>query len=121
MGDNINVGDITGNSGNITIGKDIQITDSFNDRKETVDKITELIELIRQEKDINDEQKESLVSNFAKVKEEILEEQPVKSRIHRWLSNTKDILENLVLAHHVTKAVSWVYNNLNFVVNQLKV
>lgn len=116
VGDNISIGDITGNSGNITIGKSIKISDSFNDRKETADKITDLIELIRQENNYSDEQKQSLVSSFENVKEEVLKDQPDKSRIHKWLSNTKEILENLVFVHHVVKAVNWVYNNLNFVV-----
>lgn len=120
MGDNINVGDITGISGNITIGKNIKISESFNDRKETADKVTELIELIRLENNYSDEQKQSLVSNFENIKEEVLKDQPDKSRIHKLLSNTKQILENLVFVHHVVKAVNWVYNNLNFVVSQLK-
>lgn len=120
MGDTFNVGNITGNSGEIIIGKDIKISDSFNDRKETADKITELIELIGQENNYSDEQKQSLVSNFENVKEEVLKEQPDKSRIHKWLSNTKEMLENLVFVHHVVKAVNWVYNNLNFVVSHLK-
>lgn len=118
MGDNINVGDISGNSGNIIIGKDIKISDSFKDRKETADKITELIELIRQQ-NISEEQKQSLISNFGKVKDEVLEDQPLKSRIFKWLSNTKETLENLVLAHDVTEAIHWVYITLNFVANQL--
>lgn len=113
MGDNINVGDITGNSGNITIGKDIRISESFNDRKESSDKISELIGLIRQE-NISEEQMQSLVSNFEKVKEELLKEQPVKERIYRWLSNTKKALENLVLTHDVTQAIQWLYSTLNF-------
>lgn len=120
MGDSINVGNITGNSGEIIIGKDIKISDSFADKKETADKITELIELIRQENSYSDEQKQSLVSNFENVKEEVLKEHPDRSRIHKWLSNTKENLENLVFVHHVVKAINWVYNNLNFVVNQLK-
>jgi len=35
--------------------------------------------------------------------------------------NTKKILENLVLTHDVTEAVSWVYNNLNFIAQQIGV
>lgn len=120
MGDTFNVGNITGNSGEIIIGKDIEISDSLNDKKETADKITELIELICQEKDYTDDQKQSLVSNFENVKEEVLKEQPDKSRIHKWLSNTKEILENVVFVHHVVKAVNWVYYNLNFLISQLK-
>jgi hypothetical protein len=117
MGHKIQVGDITGNSGQIIIGNDIKISDSLNGKKETADKISDLIELIRQEQSIDTNQKQNLITNFDKVKEEVLEEKPDKSKIFKWLSTTKGILENLVLTHHVTEAVHWVYNNLNFLIN----
>lgn len=120
MGDKFQVGDITNNSGQIIIGKNIRIADSLNGKNETADKITELINLIRQEQNISDEQKQSLITNFDKVKEELFEEQPAKSKIFKWLSNTKEVLENLVLTHHVTEAVHWVYDNLNFIAHQIK-
>ena len=120
MGDKIVVGDITNNSGQIIIGKDIKISNSMNDRKEIADKIEELIQLIRQEPNIEDQQRQSLVTNFDKVKEEISEENPDKSKIFKWLANTKGVLENLVLTHHVTEAVHWVYENLNFVIHHIR-
>jgi hypothetical protein len=119
MGDKIEVGNITNNSGQIIIGKDIKISDSLNGKKESADKIEELIKLIRQEPNISDEQRQSLITNFDKVKEEVLEEQPDKSKIFKWLSNTKGILENLVLTHHVTEAAHWVYDNLNFAIHHI--
>jgi hypothetical protein len=117
MGDKFEVGDISNNSGQIIFGKNIRIADSLNGKNETADKITELINLIRQEQNINDEQRQSLITNFDKVREEVLEEKPDKSKIFKWLSSTKGILEKLVLAHHVTEAVHWVYNNLNFIIH----
>ncbi len=119
MGYKIEVGDITNNSGHIIIGKDIKISDSLNGKKETADKIEELIKLIRQEPDIGDEQRQSLITNFDKVKEEVLEETPDKSKIIKWLSNTKGVLEDLVLSHHVIEAVHWVYDNLNFAIRHI--
>lgn len=119
MGDIINVGDIRGNSGPVIIGKDIRISDSFNERKETADKIAELIEMIKKEQNINEQQLELLISSFDMVKAELLVEKPVKSKIFTWLSDTKVALENLVLTHHVTEAIHWVYNNLNFIAHQL--
>jgi hypothetical protein len=73
--------------------------------------------LIRQEHNISDEQKQLLITNFDKVREEVLEEKPDKPKVFKWLSTTKRILENLVLSHHVTEAVHWVYNNLNFIIH----
>jgi len=117
MGHKIQVGDITGNSGQIIIGNDIKISDSLNSKNETADKISDLIELIRQEQVLDTNQKQTLITNFDKVKEEVLEEKPDKSKIFKWLSATRGILENLVLSHHVTEAVHWVYNNLNFLIH----
>jgi hypothetical protein len=119
MGDKIEVGDISNNSGQIMVGKDIKISDSLNGKKESADKIEKLITLIRQESNISDEQRQYLITNFDKVKEEVLEEKPDKSKIFKWLTNTKGILENLVLTHHVKEAVHWVYENLNFVIHHI--
>lgn len=117
MGDKIEVKNITNNSGHIIIGKDIRISDSLSGKKETVDKIEELIKLIGQELNIGNEQRQSLITNFDKVREEVLEEKPDKSKIIKWLTNTKVVLENLALTHDVTDAVQWVYDNLNFAIH----
>lgn len=115
MGHKIQVGDITNNSGQIVIGENIKISDSLNGKNETANKISELIDLIRRQQDVEAEQKQSLITNFDKVKEELFEEQPSKLKIFKWLSNTKEILEKLVLSHEVVQAVDWVYKNLNFI------
>ncbi len=96
MGHKIEVGDITNNSGQIIVGKDIRISDSLNGKTESADKIEQLIKLIRQEPKISDAERQSLITNFEKVKEEILEEKHDKPKIFKWLSNTKIILENLM-------------------------
>lgn len=118
MGDNIHVGGITGNSGQIIIGKEIRIAESFNDRKDTADKITELIDLVRNEQGFSSEQKQSLVDDFTKVKTEILSDQPDKSKIATWLANVSRMMDKLVHMHHITKAVQWLFDSLNFVAKQ---
>lgn len=115
MGHKIQVGDISNNSGQIVIGKDIKVSDSLNGKNETADKIVELISLIRKEQNIADDQKQTLITNFDKVKEELFEDQPSKSKIFKWLSNTKSIFEKLVFSHEVTQAFNWVYSNLWFI------
>lgn len=117
MGHKIQVGDVTNNSGQIIIGKDIKLSDSLNGKNETAEKITELINLIKQEQAIDSEQKQSLITSFDKVREEVLENKPNKAKIFKWLSTTKGILENFVLTKDVTEAVHWVYNNLNFLIH----
>lgn len=114
MGDKIQVGDIHGNTGQITIGKDITISNSFNDRKEISEKIEKLIKLLRDE-NIDTDQQQTLITNFDKIKEEIRDEQqPDKSKIFKWLTNTKKVLENLVLANHTREAIHWVYEQFHF-------
>jgi hypothetical protein len=113
-GDKIQVGDISNNSGQIVIGKNIQISNSVVERKEIASKIEELIKSLRQEPNIEDEKRQTLITNFDKVKEEVLEDEPDKSRIHKWLSTAKSILETFVLSHHVTEAVHWVFKALTF-------
>lgn len=120
MGDKIVVGDISNNTGQILIGKDIRIADSLNGKMECSQKIEELIDLIRAEKNIDEKQKQTLITNFDKVKEEVLEKKPDKSKIFKWLSNVKVAIENVVLSHHLTEAVHWVSDNLNFVIHQIR-
>lgn len=102
IGNKIQVGDIANNSGQIIIGQDINISDSLNGRNETADKISELIDLIRKQQNVDADRKQSLITNFDKVKEELFEEQPSKPKIFKWLLNTQVVLEKLVLSHEVT-------------------
>ena len=120
MGDKIKVGDISNNSGQIVIGKDIKIADSLNDKKESSEKIEELINLIRAEINISEEQRQTLITNFDKIKEEVLEDKPDKSKIHKWFSNTKEIIENIVLSHELSQAIHWISDNFNFIIHSIR-
>lgn len=115
MGDKINVGNITNNSGQVIVGKDITIADSLNERNETIEKIAALINLIKKEDALTDEQKQQVILNFDKIREELAEQQPSKPKIHKWLTGAKNILTNMVLTHDVADTVQWIYHNLNFV------
>jgi hypothetical protein len=116
MGDKIHVGDIKNNSGQIIVGKNIKISNSLNERKEIAGKIDDLIKLLRQETTIDEEQRQSLITSFDKVREEISEEEkPDQKKIYKWLLGTKTALEYLVLSHHVMEAIHWVYDSLNFI------
>jgi hypothetical protein len=119
MGDKIQVGDINNNSGQIAIGKNITISTSQDDRKNLAEKIDDLIKIIRQE-NIPEDNKQILITNFNKVKEEIRdEEEPDKSRIARWLKNTKKVVENIVLTHEACQAINWVYSGFKFIVQNI--
>ena len=98
----------------------ITITNSFNKKKEQIEKLDEIIRLLIEEKHLESNQKQTLVTNFDKIKEELTdEEQPSKSKIFKWLSNTKKILKNVVLSHETAQAIQWIYENLNFIVHKI--
>lgn len=119
MGDKIQVGDITNNSGQITIGKKINISNSIEERKVFAEKIEDLIRIIRQE-NISDENKQSLITNFYKVKDEIVEEEnPDKLRIKKWLTNTKRVIDNIVLTYEASQAILWIYTGFNFITQNI--
>jgi len=95
----------------------ITITNSFNKKKEQINKLDEIIRLISEHKDLESSQKQTLITNFDKIKEELSdEEQPSKSKIFKWLSNTKKILENVVLSHEAAQAIQWIYETFKFIV-----
>ena len=112
MGDRISVGNISNNKGPIAVGKDNHISILSVERAEFTERIQKLIDLLRKEQNLDDERKQSLITNFDKVREELLEETPDKSRISRWLSNTKRIIGDVVLAHDAQEAVKWIYSSM---------
>lgn len=103
------------NNGNQSINLSVTISHSFNKRKDQITKLDEIIKTLRQEKEITPNIRDRLITNFDKVKEELAdEEQPDGAKIAKWLTNTKKILENIVLAHHLTEAIRWIYDSLSF-------
>lgn len=114
MGNKIQVGNISNNSGQITIGSNIRIFESLDKKNEIADKISELIDIIGRQQEIDSEQRQTLITNFDKVKEELFEEEPSKPNIFKWLSKTKKILEPLVFSHELKQAANWIYEILNF-------
>lgn len=115
MGNKVKVGDISNVSGPIVIGgNDIRISESFNGKQETLGKIEELISLIREEPSMREGERQSVITDFGKVKEEIKRRNPNKAKIFKWLSNTKVVLESLILPLDLADTLTWVYENLNF-------
>lgn len=115
------------NSSNIIIGNEnevkdnvsdysqINISDSFNERKPQVEKINEIISLLKKELKIDPEIRQSLITNFDKIKDELIEEKhPDKPKIFKWLNNTKKTIENLVLSREAYEAIKWIYEKFNF-------
>ena len=93
----------------------IQITNSFNKRKEQVNKLDELIAILHEEEIDDRKAIRDLIISFSKVKDELQEEEsPDKNRIQRWLLQTKGIVETVVLSHEASQAIQWIYNNLGF-------
>ena len=106
-----------GNSSNADYSK-INIENSFNKKSEQIGKIIELIRLISGDQNLDEVNRQSLVTSFDKIKEELEEEdQPNKLKIYKWLLKAKGVLETVVLAHHTTDAVKWIYESFNFLVN----
>ena len=125
---------LANNSQNVLLGEDVMyennsdnsdhseitISNSFNKRKEQVAKLDELIKLLKEEKEIKEDDRQTLITNFDKIREEITDEEtPNKSKLFKWFSNTKKILENVVLTHHTTEAIHWIYENFNFLLHHL--
>lgn len=114
MGNKIQIGNISNNSGKITIGNNIRISESLDKKNEIAGKISELIDIIGRQQEIDSEQRQTLITNFDKVREELFEEEPSKPNIFKWLSKTKKILEPLVFSHELKQAADWIYEILNF-------
>ena len=112
LGQNVSVDDSSDNSNH----NQITISNSFNTRKEQVGKIDEIIELLRQNNEIAIDTKQSLITNFDKIKEEIAdEEKPDKRKIFKWLTNIDKTMDTTIKVHKMAGAVQWLYDSLNFI------
>jgi len=97
----------------------ITISNSFNVKKEQIDKLNEVVSLLKRDS-IDDDKRQEAMANFDKIKEELSEEEnPDKSKIFKWLNKTKKALENLILSHDTVEAINWVYHSFNFLKDQV--
>jgi hypothetical protein len=112
---NPNKNNYTDNSDHSTI----MILNSFNETKEQIDKIEEIIRLIRKKSEIKYENlRQTIITNFDKIREELAKEKnPNKDKISKWLKTIKKTLETLVLSHDTVEAIKWLYKTFNFVFN----
>ena len=98
----------------------IEISNSFNKRKEQVTKIDEIIKMLYAEKG-NDEELSKLRTELSKIKIELEEkEQPDKSRISKALDKLYLGTEALVFAHHTVDAINWLLESFKYVGEMVK-
>lgn len=94
----------------------IKISNSFNKRKEQINKIEEISKLIRADKETKEEIKEEVIRNLLNIKEELEEnEEPDKSRIKKGLEKTKSLMSTMVLTHKTAKALQWLFESFELV------
>lgn len=113
---NVLQGDQSGIDAFSSTDNSIKISNSFNKRKEQVNKIDEIVNLLKQEKQADKELIQELIRNFSNVKEEIAQEDsPDTIRLARWLSNAKQVAEKLVLTQESIQAINWICTSFGFV------
>ena len=97
-----------------TIEQSITIGESKDSRQFQADRIAELIEVIRN-CDSSDEETKKKASNYLdNVKEELIEEEkPSKSRIQKWLSKAKPLLDILGEAGEVYDKAKEVFSSFH--------
>ena len=95
------------------INSSIRIADSFKSRENQINEIKVLIELTKNDsKGI--ENKEVVIKNLSKIKDELEdEEMPDKSRIEKWLKNTRQCFENSNFTSETTKYGNKVFESFN--------
>jgi hypothetical protein len=109
-----NSSDVNQGDNNSLTDSSIKIAGSFNDRKEQVEVIQRLIDALKTDKKVGDNEKDEIVLNLEKVKDELTEEaSPDKGRIARWLGKAKSCLGGLKLAKKTLVFVKEVYDNFN--------
>ena len=88
----------------------VRIENSFNKRNNQIDAIASLIEAIRSTSPEPTTLADDAIRNLNNIQEELREEEtPDRSRVHRWLTRTKEALKSLSLTKDVTDAMKRVY------------
>ncbi len=90
----------------------VSISNSFNERKNQIDELAKLIELIKTTSDNQAAQK--AVVELEKVKGELEdEESPDTNRISKWLQNAKNCLGNVKMTKELFDTAKGVYQSFN--------
>jgi len=96
----------------ISTDNSVRISNSFNERKNQLDELTKLIELLKSEFGNQSAQKAAV--ELEKVKGEIEdEEKPDSNRISKWLKKSKDFLGNVKMTKELFDTAKGVYESFN--------
>ena len=96
-----------------SITANIRIGSSFNERKEQIQKLEKLVEVLRADK-AKCEEKDKAIINLEKVKDEIADhDQPDKSRIAKWHEKVKEYLGLLKLGKHAADIAKDFFESFN--------
>lgn len=98
-----------------SVDSSIHIANSFNERADQIEKISKLIELLKEDKTDNIDEKEQAIVNLEKVKDELTnEDQPDKSRIEKWLGRVKTGVEIIKAGKPVVEAAIEVFKSFGW-------
>jgi hypothetical protein len=111
---------LANNSNQVLLGDDnertnnvdnsLVIKNSFNERKQQLEKIDQLISILEADQKLTQELRQELVVDIAKIREELHEEpEPSATRIGRWINNIKRTAERAVFTHESVQALQWLY------------
>jgi hypothetical protein len=90
----------------------IKIGSSFNDRKDQINQLSELIQLLKDEPNGSKDDRDKAILNFEKVKDEISEEEkPDAGRIKKWFSKAQGCLKNIELAKSTIEKAKQLYDS----------
>lgn len=96
----------------ISTDNSVRISESFNERKNQIDGLANLIQLLKSESENHSAQKAAI--ELEKVKGELEdEEKPDSNRIAKWLKKSKDFLSNVKRTKALFDSAKGVYDSFN--------
>lgn len=97
---------------NKLIDSSIKIESSFNKRKNQIDKLSELIELLKSESKTPKEDHDKAIINLEKIKDEMTdEEKPDAGLVKKWLNKAQSCFKNLELAKNTINKAKELYDS----------
>lgn len=104
---------IQGDKNRLIDSSSINIENSFNKKKEQIEKIERLSSLLTSENGSEEERSKAII-NLEKVKDELEEnENPEPSLIKKWLNKTKSIMEMLKIGKETASSAAELWNSFS--------
>lgn len=107
---------VTGNDNSVDISGSIDISNDFSIRKSQIEKIDELIKIVKDEIEGTEKFKDDMIECLNLLGEELNNKnEPSKNFVFEKLKQLQSLGAGLIYAHHFTDAMHWLFDSFKYI------